>query len=236
MIAINALKKRFGKNQVLENLNLEITGGGIFAILGPNGSGKTTLIKSVLGMVLPNSGEIRIDDEKIERQAAYRKDIQYMPQIANFPGNLSVRELLHMIMDLRGGGSNELPLIQSFGLEPFLRKKLSTLSGGTKQKVNIVLAFMFDAPLVILDEPTTGLDPSALIKLKELINEEKARGKAILITSHIMQFVEEMADEVVYLLEGRIYFKGTVKELNRRTGQTDFEHAIAAIANTQADA
>jgi Cu-processing system ATP-binding protein len=236
MIAINALKKRFGKNQVLENLNLEITGGGIFAILGPNGSGKTTLIKSVLGMVLPNSGEIRIDDEKIERQAAYRKDIQYMPQIANFPGNLSVRELLHMILDLRGGGSNELPLIQSFGLEPFLRKKLSTLSGGTKQKVNIVLAFMFDAPLVILDEPTTGLDPSALIKLKELINEEKARGKAILITSHIMQFVEEMADEVVYLLEGRIYFKGTVKELNRRTGQTDFEHAIAAIANTQADA
>lgn len=236
MISVSALKKRFGKNQVLEDLNLEITGGGIFAILGPNGSGKTTLIKSFLGMVLPNSGTITIDDEKIKRQAAYRKDIQYMPQIANFPENLSVRELLRMIKDLRGGSSNELPLIESFGLEPFLTKKLSTLSGGTRQKVNIVLAFMFNAPLVILDEPTTGLDPTALIKLKELIKAEKEKGKTILITSHIMQFVEEMADEVVYLLEGRIYFKGSVAELEKLTGQTDFEHAIAAIANAQPNA
>ena len=100
-------------------------------------------------------------------------------------------------------------LISLFGLEPFLDKKLSNLSGGTKQKVNIVLTFMFDSPLIILDEPTNGLDPLALIRLKELIAEEKAKGKTFLITSHIMQFVEEVSDEVIYLLEGEIYFKGS---------------------------
>lgn len=236
MISIASLHKKFGKNQVLENLDLEISKPGIFAILGPNGSGKTTLIKSVLGMALPNSGTIRLNGKEIKQQAAYRSGIQYMPQIANFPGNLTVRELIRMIKDLRGAPSNELPLIEKFGLEPFLKKKLATLSGGTVQKVNIVLTFMFDAPLVILDEPTTGLDPAALIKLKEIILAEKAKGKTVLVTSHIMQFVEEMADQVVYLLEGQIYFKGTVEALKQRTKQNDFEHAIAAIANPTAHA
>jgi Cu-processing system ATP-binding protein len=188
----------------------------------------------MLGMVLPNKGNLLILGKEIKAQAKYRTNIQYLPQIASFPGNLSVRELIRMIKDLRGTTSKELPLIELFKLEPYLNKKLSTLSGGTKQKVNIVLAFMFDAPLIILDEPTTGLDPAALIKLKTLIKEEKAKGKTILITTHIMQFVEEMADEIVYLLEGKIYFKGTVAELKEKTGQADFEHAIAEIANTPA--
>jgi Cu-processing system ATP-binding protein len=89
---------------------------------------------------------------------------------------------------------------------------------------------MFDCPLMILDEPTNGLDPAALIRLKELIKEEKEKGKTFLITSHIMQFVEEVADEIVYLLEGRIYFRGPIPALKAMTKQTDFEHAIAAIA------
>ena len=121
-------------------------------------------------------------------------------------------------------------MIAQFGLEPFLDKKLSNLSGGTKQKVNIVLTFMFDSPLIILDEPTNGLDPLSLIRLKELIFEEKAKGKTFLITSHIMQFVEEVSDQIVYLLEGKIYFKGSIAELKTKTGQSNFEHAIAAIS------
>ena len=102
--------------------------------------------------------------------------------------------------------------------------------------MNIVLTFMFDCPLIILDEPTTGLDPASLIKLKELLLKEKNKGKTILITTHIMQFVEEMADEIVYLLEGNIFFKGSVEQLMTRTKQTDFEHAIAAIAIQTSDA
>ncbi|MDX1363340.1 MAG: ABC transporter ATP-binding protein [Arenibacter latericius] len=230
MIQVENLYKKFGKNPVLTGLNLSIHSGNIFAVLGPNGSGKTTLIKAVLGMVIPDKGSISVMDTRIKNQWKYRQQINYLPQIANFPGNLRVKELIEMIKDIRQMPSDEEQLIARFGLEPFLDKKLSNLSGGTKQKVNIVLTFMFDCPLVILDEPTNGLDPLALIRLKELIFEEKAKGKTFLITSHIMQFVEEVSDEVVYLLEGKIYFKGSISALKTKTNQTNFEHAIAAIS------
>lgn len=236
MIKIENLHKKFGRNQVLSNLDLDIHGNGIFAVLGPNGSGKTTLIKCILGMVVPSSGEIEVQGKTIRKSWKYRQEINYLPQIANFPGNLRVKELIRMIKDLRQKESMEEELIKLFGLEPFLDKKLSTLSGGTKQKVNIVLTFMFDSPLLILDEPTTGLDPGSLIKLKELILQEKNKGKTILITTHIMQFVEEMSDEIVYLLEGNIFFQGNVKQLMTKTNQTDFEHAIAAISTQTTDA
>lgn len=233
MIEINDLHKKFGKNHVLSGLDLDIDSGGIIAVLGPNGSGKTTLIKSILGMVIPNKGSIAINGKSIKGQWKYRQQIEYLPQIANFPNNLRVKELIRMIKDLRQRESNESQLIQLFGLEPFLDKKLATLSGGTKQKVNLVLTLMFDSPLIILDEPTTGLDPVALIHLKKHLQKEKAKGKTILVTSHIMQFVEEVADKIIYLLEGKIYFKGSLKELKKKTQQTDVEHAIAAIASKE---
>ena len=229
MIEITNLHKRFGKLTVLDGLDLEIKSGGIFAILGPNGSGKTTLIKSILGMVIPNSGEIKIDDRSVLKQWKYRNQINYLPQIANFPANLTVKELIAMVKNLRPKESKDSTLIELFSLEPFLDKKLGNLSGGTKQKVNIVLTFMFDSELIILDEPTTGLDPISLIHLKEIIQNEKSRGKTILITTHIMSFVEEVADEIVFLLDGEIYFKGSTKDLKSQTNQPDLEHAIAHL-------
>ena len=229
MVSIQNLHKKYGKNQVLSGVDLTINSGGIFAVLGPDGSGKTTLIKSILGMVIPNQGVIEVLNKNIKKNSDYRHQIDYLPQIANFPSNLKVRELIKMIKDLRGYTNEDLHLIELFKLQPFLDKKLGNLSGGTKQKVNIVLTFMFDSPLIILDEPTTGLDPISLIRLKELIQTEKAKGKTILITSHIMSFVEEVSDEIVFLLEGKIYFKGSISELKTKTNQQDFEHAIASI-------
>jgi len=229
MVSIQGLDKKFGKNKVLSELDLSIDHAGIFAILGPNGSGKATLIKSVLGMVIPDKGEIKVFDKNIKKSSDYRRQIDYLPQIANFPSNLKVKELIRMIKDLRSNSSQDSYLIDYFNLHPFLDKKLGNLSGGTKQKVNIVLAFMFDSPLIILDEPTTGLDPLSLIRLKELIQQEKQKGKTILITSHIMSFVEEVSDEIVFLLEGKIYFKGSIPDLKLKTKQQDFEHAIASI-------
>jgi len=229
MVNIKNLHKNFGSLQVLNGLNLQTPESGIIAVLGPNGSGKTTLIKSVLGMVVPQKGEIEVNGKKVKKHWNYRKDIDYLPQIANFPGNLSVIELIKMIKDLRGKSARDKELISLFKLAPFLDKKLNNLSGGSKQKVNLVLCFMFDSPLIILDEPTSGLDPVSLIRLKKLIQEEKAKGKTILITSHIMSFVEEISDRIVFLLEGKIYFNGTVAELKTETNQQDFEHAIANI-------
>jgi len=229
MIEINSLNKRFGKLTVLDGLDLNIQSGGIFAVLGPNGSGKTTLIKSILGMVIPDKGDIKIEGNSVLNQSDYRNNINYLPQIANFPANLTVNELIKMVKNLRPKEANDQKLIAHFGLEPFLDKKLGNLSGGTKQKVNIVLTFMFESDLIILDEPTTGLDPISLIHLKELIHLEKKKGKTILITTHIMSFVEEIADEIVFLLDGEIYFKGSSDELKERTGQVDLEHAIAKL-------
>jgi Cu-processing system ATP-binding protein len=231
MVEITDLYKKFGKNQVLNGIDLNINKGGIFAVLGPNGSGKTTIIKSILGMVLPDRGTIKVFDADVNKNSSYRHQIDYLPQIANFPSNLKVNELIKMIKDLRGQTNADQKLISLFKLEPFLNKRLGTLSGGTKQKVNIILTFMFNSPIIILDEPTTGLDPISLIRLKELIQNEKAKGKTVLITSHIMSFVEEVADEIVFILEGKIYFKGTIKELKTLTKQQDFEHAIANILN-----
>lgn len=229
MIAIKNLHKKFGKLTVLEGLNLDINTGGIFAILGPNGSGKTTLIKSILGMVIPNGGEIKIDNISVLKKWEYRNEINYLPQIANFPANLSLKELIAMVKNLRSKNAHENELISLFGLEPFLNQKLGTLSGGTKQKVNIVLTFMFDSNLFILDEPTNGLDPVSMIHLREIILKEKAKGKTLLITTHIMSFVEELADEIVFLLDGKIYFKGSVSSLKEQTQENNLEHAIANI-------
>ncbi len=229
MIKIENLHKQFGKLKVLDGLNLSFHKGGIHTILGPNGSGKTTLIKSILGLVIPDGGSISISGKQILGHWEYRNEISYMPQIAHFPQNLKVSELFEMIKDLRKGAHNEDKLVSGFKLESFLDKKLGNLSGGTNQKVNIAITFMFDSPLIILDEPTTGLDPVALIHLKKIIHEEKEKGKTILISTHIMSLVEEISDEIVFLLEGKIYFQGKVHELKEQTSQGNLENAIANI-------
>ncbi|GAB4251788.1 MAG: ABC transporter ATP-binding protein [Ekhidna sp.] len=229
MLTINNLHKRFGKLQVLDGVSFKISEGGVFAVLGPNGSGKTTLLKSILGMVIPDSGEVAINDVSVLGKWDYRKNIAYLPQIARFPDNLTVKELIRMIADIRGNFGRHQELIDRFGLEKFMSKKLGELSGGTRQKVNIVLTFMFDAEICILDEPTAGLDPVALLELKKLIDEEREKGKIILITTHIMPLVEELAHEIIFLLDGKIRFKGSIKSLQEQTKQENVERAIASM-------
>ena len=228
-IEIKKLHKSFKKNHVLKGVDLVFDKPGIYAILGPNASGKTTLIKSILGMVIPQKGEIFFRGKNIKSSHLYREDLSYLPQIARFPDNLKVSELFNMIQDIRNRNGEIEELVKAFNLEPYLNDKLVNLSGGTKQKVNIILTFMYDNPIIILDEPTTGLDPVALVYLKKLIKKEKEKGKIVLITTHIMQFVEELADEIVFLLEGKIYFRGTVNSLLEEYGETKIENAIAQI-------
>lgn len=229
MIQIKQLYKAYKKNEVLKGIDLSFDKSGITAVLGPNGSGKTTLIKCILGMVIPDKAKITVFDEDIKGQWMYRNQIDYLPQIAQFPENLTVNQLLNMIKDIRQQPANDKKLIDIFGLQPFLDKRLGSLSGGTKQKVNLTLALMYDNPLMILDEPTNGLDPVALIRLKDYLKAEKANGKTILMTTHIMSLVEELADEIVFLLEGKIYFRGSVKELLANENASNIERAIAHI-------
>lgn len=233
MINIENLHKSYRKNEVLKDISLSLKKNSIIAILGPNGSGKTTLIKSILGLVIPQKGEIQFMDKSIKGDWDYRREISYLPQIARFPENLKIQELIDLTRDIRKQESNHKDLISLFGLEKELQKPLRNLSGGTRQKVNMVLAFMFDSPVVILDEPTVGLDPVAITRLKELLNKEKERGKLIIYTTHIMSLVEEISDEIVFLLEGEVYFKGSVGELNKRNEAGNLETAITHLMEKQ---
>jgi len=229
MIEIRGIQKNFGKLEVLKGFDFSLSVGKITAILGPNGSGKTTFIKSILGLVIPSAGEIQFEEKSIYKGWNYRKHIGYLPQIARFPENLKVKEIFKLIEDVRGEVGNTEELIDLFDLHEFLNKRLRQLSGGTRQKVNLVLTFMFDCPIYILDEPTSGLDPIALIRLKDLIKEKKSQGKSFLVTTHIMSLVEEIADELIFLLEGQVYFKGTFGEMLWAEKEENLERAIANI-------
>ena len=228
MIEFKDLHKKFGKQQVLHGIDLKLDKPGIYAILGPNGSGKTTIIKSLMGMVHPTSGEITFDG-KVKKGNEYREKIAYLPQIARFPENLTVAEFFDFIENVRRTADRKERLIEMFGVSVFLKKKLRTLSGGMRQKVNLVSALMYDTPVIVLDEPTIGLDPVALIALKDWIRQERKAGKTILLTTHIMDIVEELADEIVFLLDGKVYYRGTQSDLLLKTGTPDTEHAIAQL-------
>lgn len=229
MIEIKNLNKSYQQNLVVKDISITLEKGKIISILGPNGSGKTTLIKSILGLVIPQAGDIIFMGKSILGEWNYRKQISYLPQIARFPENLKIKELITLTKDIRQQKANDNYLIELFGLEKELNKSLRNLSGGTRQKVNMVLAFMFDSPVIILDEPTVGLDPVAITRFKDLLDKEKRKGKLILFTTHIMSLVEEIADEIIFLLEGKIYFNGSATELKQLNGFSNLEKAITNL-------
>ncbi len=228
IIRVEQLSKRFGRLQVLDALDLEIEAGECTAVLGPNGAGKTTLIKSILGLVIPDSGTITVAGKRLDGSPEYRRQIGYMPQIARYPENLIAREILAMISDLRGKPEDaDDGLVHDLRLEEELDKPFRTLSGGNRQKVSAVLALRFRPEILFLDEPTAGLDPVSSSVLKDRLLGERAEGRTLVLTSHVMAEVQELADTVVYLLDGRIHFRESVESLMGSTGEASLERAIA---------
>ncbi len=230
MIGVRAISKRFGRLQALDELSLDITRTRITAIVGPNGAGKTTLVKTILGLTRPDTGSIEFDGVAIGDDGRYRARIGYMQQIARFPGNLTPAELFAMLRDLRhADAQTDEELVSELRLSTELDKPLRTLSGGTRQKVNAVMAFLFKPDLFILDEPTAGLDPIASGVLKDRIRAERAAGKTFILTSHIISELEELAEDVIFLHEGKVGFAGPVSELIRSTREDSLERAIAQM-------
>lgn len=229
MIQVRGLSKRFGTLQVLDGVDLTIRPGRVTAVVGPNGAGKTTLIKCVLGLVHPDAGTIVVDGVAASPDGQYRSNIGYMPQIARFPENLSAADLFDMMRDLRGGVVRDETLIESLGLRPHLHKPLRALSGGTRQKVNASLAFLFAPSVLIFDEPTSGLDPVSSGIVKDRILAERTKGRTCVLTSHVMTELEELADDIAFLVDGRIRFSGAVNLLKRITRQLSLERAIAQV-------
>lgn len=230
MIDIRSLSKSYGSHKILKNLSLKIKKGAVTSIVGPNACGKTTLIKCILGLVVPTSGELWIDGERTDARGEFRRKIGYMPQTPTFPGNLCLRELLDMLENLRGTpAQSRNEMVRYFGLENILSQPLAQLSGGTRQKVAAVIAFMFKAPLVILDEPTVGLDPVTSLHFKELVLQEAERGTTIILVSHIMTEVEKMATEMAFINEGEIAFSGALTDLLEKAGTPHLENAVTEL-------
>jgi Cu-processing system ATP-binding protein len=231
ILRIRDLSKRFRSLKVLEGIDLDLHPGRVLAVVGPNGSGKTTLIKSVLGLVRPDGGTMELLGRRLDGGWRYRKDLGYMPQSASFPPNLSGREVLDLLLALREMEEDQadLSLAREFELGDELHRPLRNLSGGTRQKVNAVVAFLFKPTLLILDEPTAGLDPVASGVLKQRIRRDKESGKGFLLTSHIMTELEELADDVAFLLDGRIQFAGPVDRLREETGEDRLEPAVSVL-------
>lgn len=231
MIRIEHINKRFKKLQALDNISAVFDKGHVISLIGPNGSGKTTLIKSILGMVKPNSGKIFVDGQLIDKDHSYRCKIGYMPQIGRYPDNMKVGQLFKMLKHIRNtvNSQTDEELIQKFELEKIFEKPMRTLSGGTRQKVSAAIAFLFNPAILILDEPTAGLDPLSSEILKEKILSEKKKNKLILITSHILSDLDELTTHIMYMQEGKMQFFKDIGTLQEETGELRLGKAIARI-------
>ncbi|RYG51453.1 MAG: ABC transporter ATP-binding protein [Chitinophagaceae bacterium] len=231
MIIASNVTKKFGKLTALDNVSAKCNRGECIALIGPNGSGKTTFIKCLLGMVVSDSGFITFNDKNIAHDWRYRSNIGYMPQIGRYPENMTIGQVLDMMKDIRGPQQQPLDedLIKAFNLDALRNKRMRTLSGGTRQKVSASLAFLFNPQVLILDEPTAGLDPVATEILKDKINREKTKNKLILITSHILSDLDDLVTQVIYMQDGKLVFHKDIETLRQDTGQEKLAKAIATV-------
>ncbi|MBK8954069.1 MAG: ABC transporter ATP-binding protein [Saprospiraceae bacterium] len=231
MIEIRQLCKQFKKLKALDEISVDFQSQEVTSLIGPNGSGKTTLIKCILGLVRPDSGHISIQGESIGDHYNYRAQIGYMPQIGRYPDHMKVGQLFDLLIELRNlpKDQQDVELIEAFQLRSIYHKSMRTLSGGTRQKVSAAVAFLFDPPIYILDEPTAGLDPLASEILKEKIHTAKNKNKLILITSHVLSDFDELTTHVLYLQDGKVRYNSSMDELKEFTGEQKFGKAIASI-------
>ena len=228
MIIANNVSKNFGSLKALDNISVTCNKGECIALIGPNGSGKTTLIKSILGMVVQDSGFITFNGNNILHNWEYRDQIGYMPQIGRYPDNMTIGNVLSMMKDIRGKNSGlDEDLVIQYELDKLIHKRMRTLSGGTRQKVSAALAFLFNPDVLILDEPTAGLDPLASEILKEKILLEKDKGKLILITSHILSELDDLVTQVIYMQDGSLRFHKSIETIMEETGELKLNRAIA---------
>lgn len=230
MIELINIKKNFGKTEVLKNVSLMLDAGQCIGLIGPNACGKTTMIKSILSMVIPTSGEILFNGKNIIGDVAYKNHIGYMPQIGRYPENMSISQVINMIKNIRKyDGQIDEELWYAFGLDGVSDKKMRTLSGGTTQKVSATLAFLFNPDILILDEPTAGLDPLAAEVLRDKIVKERQKGKLILITSHLLNELDELISHVIFMQEGEVVLYKTTEDLYAETGEVKISKAISNL-------
>jgi Cu-processing system ATP-binding protein len=230
MIIASNVSKNFGRLKALDNVSVTCNKGECIALIGPNASGKTTFVKTILGMVVQDSGFITFNGKNILHNWLYREQIGYMPQTGRYPDNMTIGQVMDMMKDIRGKKTElDEDLVNAFDLRALMGKRMRTLSGGTRQKVSAALAFLFNPGVLILDEPTAGLDPVASELLKEKIIVEKKKGKLVLITSHILSELDDLVTQIIYMQDGQLKFHKTIEAIRLDTGEEKLNRAIAKI-------
>lgn len=232
IVQVNKVTKKFGSFTALDGIDLEVNQGEVYGFIGPNGAGKTTTIRILLGILKATSGTATIFGRDAWHDAVeIHKKIAYVPGDVSLWPNLTGGEVIDLFVKLRGGDnkSRREELIERFDLDP--TKKCGTYSKGNRQKVALVAAFASDADLYILDEPTSGLDPLMELVFQECVQEVKAEGKSVLLSSHILSEVEKLCDRVSIIRQGKIIESGSLQELRHFTRTRVRVETAQAIPN-----
>jgi ABC-2 type transport system ATP-binding protein len=222
ILQVKALHKRFGRFEVLKDINLDIKENQIFGIIGPNGAGKTTLLRCILGILRFQEGHIKYKGEQL-REDLIREKFGYLPENFYPNRNLKVIEFLTLLADKE----RAFELLKLVGLEKRASSRIRTLSRGMIQRLGVAFALIDDPEVIVLDEPTLGLDPlgqTEMVELLRILKEEHK--KTIIISSHILNHLEKLVDEVAVLNQGKVFYKGELNDFLNRHGAVRLEEAF----------
>lgn len=220
-IIIDNLSKNYGQQKALDSVSFSIKNGEVVGLLGPNGAGKSTLMKSITGAIIPDSGKMSINELDVLTQPIQTKNlIGFLPENNPLYYEMYVREYLKFVADIRNVNKERIEeVIKKVGLSPESHKKIGQLSKGFKQRVGLAQAILSNPEILILDEPTNGLDPNQIIEIREVIREI-GKSKTVILSTHIMQEVEALCSRVILLNKGKVVsdspieeFKGQYKSL-----------------------
>lgn len=220
IIVIRDLKKYYGRSRGVERVNLTVREGEIFGFLGPNGAGKTTTIRTMIDYIRPTSGSISVlGRDPVKEGAEVRREIGYLPSDFSMEGRMTARRYLRFLLGMMeySGKDRIEEMAERFELE--LDRRIKDFSRGNRQKVGLVSAFMHFPKLLIMDEPTTGLDPLMQQEFYKLVLEEKKRGVTIFLSSHILSEVDAVCDRVGVIREGELVAVETINKFKEKTGQ-----------------
>jgi len=234
-LTIQELSKNYAETTALSDLTLEISSGGVFGLVGPNGAGKSTLMKILATLIKPTSGSTFLDDVDIEKNPnAMRQVLGYLPQdVAVYP-NLTASEFLHYVSALKGLKPKQskqqiVDLLEILNLSEYKKRRLSDYSGGMRQRVGLACAFLGDPQVIIVDEPSTGLDPEERINLRNLLCD-LAKTRIVLLSTHIISDIESTAAQLAVIQKGRLLFSGTAAKFTKATAG-DMEKAYLGFVH-----
>jgi len=230
LIETEQLSKRYGAKPAVEAVSFQVQGGEIFGFLGPNGAGKTTTIKMIVGLLKPTTGAARVGGFDVQAQPIQAKSITgYVPDEPNLYAKLTGRELLRFVgnlyqMDRKQVDRRSDELLRLFDLQQAADDTIDSYSHGMQQKTSLAAALMHDPKVLVLDEPTVGLDPRSARLIKDILKQMAERGSAIFLSTHILEIAERMCDRIGIINQGRLIAAGSMDDLRRMSqGETSLE-------------